>query len=116
MTSSYTTHMNVFQMKFLDLFDEIPYKFCKEVTDISEEESYHYDIRVNIDDLPIPDHERYNRRKTLFEFDLSFKEESGVDVKKTFRVIKYYDTCSKMSEFIDDELKHEDSDYSDGDY
>ncbi len=111
----YHNCMTISEMKWLDLFDDIPYKICKSIVSGCEESDWNNDWEVKITDLPIPDHERYNKRKTMFEFDLTYKEESGVRPRRHFKVIKYYDTCSQMAEFIDENLSYDTDSDSDSD-
>jgi len=75
----YTNRLMVSQMKELDLFDDIEYKYIKEIINNDDD-----DIEVEIEDL---DCDRIAWCKTRFKFEIDLGRGSGVlkvDLKKEY--------------------------------
>jgi len=92
----YTNCLMLSQMKWLDLFDDMPYGEIKQVIHGDDENDYQVDIQ-DIED----DECNYRTRKTQFTFDLEHGE-GFYRHTKTHKIIKEYDASSPMALFIDD--------------
>jgi len=103
----YTNCLNMEQIDYLDLFDDIPYKYIKNI--IKDKD---YDLEVEITDV---DCDRVAWCKTKFEFELQINVSQGslpLYVNKKFEVIKEYNNSSPMALFMLD-LQIEDEEESD---
>jgi len=93
----YTNCLNMQQIDYLDLFDDIPYKYIKNI--IKDED---YELEVEIKDV---DCDRVAWCKTKFEFELEINISQGslplYNNKKFSKVIEY-NTSSAMALFMMD--------------
>ncbi len=95
----YTNCLNMEQIDYLDLFDDIPYKYIKNI--IKDED---YDLEVEITDLEC---DRVGWCRTNFKFELQINISQGslpLYVNKKFEVIKEYNADSHMAMFIGENL------------
>jgi len=104
----YTNCLTLYQMKWLYLFDDMPYGEIKHIIHGHDENDYEVDIQdIELDECD------YRTRKTQFTFDLEHGE--GIyKHTKTYKIIKEYDASSPMAMFIDD-LCLEESDEEESD-
>ena len=102
----YIDYLTVEQMKSLDLFDNIPYKYIKDI--INNDKDHHEDeIDVEIEDL---DCDRVAWCKTRFTFELNIDVSGGISpfmMYKKFVVEKEYNASSPyalmMLEFVEEQ-------------
>jgi len=105
----YIDYLMISQMKELDLFDDIEYKYIKKIIEDDEDE-----IEVEIEDL---DCDRIAWCKTRFTFKLNINVSGGwspLMVDKTFVVDKEYNNSSPyalmMLELQEEEEEEEEED------
>jgi len=79
-------------MKWLNLFDDVPYKFVKEYNDDD-------DVEVDIEDIEFTG---LNRCETHFTFRLSINGGMPVCNNRRFIVVKEYDSSSAYAAFMSD--------------
>jgi len=108
--ANYTDCIPLATAKWLELFDDIPYKYVKKLLEknIDEDE---YELQVEIEDLP----PFGNRCKTSFTFTLDINVSGGclpIMVKKAFTITKEYHNSSPMALMIM-ELQYPDEDEED---
>ena len=99
----YTNHLTVYMMKELDLFDDIEYKYIKDI--INEDVG---DIEVEIEDL---DCDRIAYCKTRFKFEIDLGAGSGilkVDLAKEYNTSSPY---AIMMLELEEEEEEEDEDF-----
>ena len=97
---SFTDSMPISSMKYLDLFDDIPYKFIK---------SYHDDDDVEVDIKDMGGN-NYNRCTTKFTFELKINVSGGcmpIWNNMEFTVVKEYDSTSPYALHIIENLWEE---------
>ena len=98
---SYINWLDVSQMKWLNLFDDIPYKHIKDI--INEDDDAIY---VEIEDIPVEDDPcGYNKCKTKFIFELKINVSGGslpLYRDEKFTVIKEYDSSSQYGMYMCD--------------
>lgn len=104
----YTNCLMLSQMKWLDLFDDMPYGEIKHHIHGDDENDYEVDIQ-DIED----DECNYRTCKTQFTFDLEHGE-GFYRHTKTHKIIKEYNSSSPMAMFICD-LCFEESDEEESD-
>ena len=92
---SYENCLMISQMKWLNLFDDIPYKYIKGYHDDDDMEVYIKDIGGH----------NYNKCKTKFTFDLAADTGS-----LRYKVVKEYDSSSNYAMYMLDLWTEEDED------
>ena len=94
--TEYTNCLTLSQMKWLDLFDEMPYGEIKHIIHGDDDD----DFCVEIKDIPMEEDD-YRTCRTQITFDLELGE--GIyKHTKTFKIIKEYDGSSAMALFMID--------------
>ena len=124
---TYTNNINYHTIDYLDLFDDIPFKYVKSIVNQNKnkEDWIEFDFQVEIEDV---EGDRVAWCATKFTFDLEINVSNGslpLWVTKTFVVIKEYNGSSPMAMYIgenlyeeyddDDEEDEEDEDDDDDD-
>ena len=93
--TEYTNCIHNDEIAYLDLFDDIPYKYIKHIVNDID-----YDLHVEITDVEC---DRVAWCKTKFEFQLKINISQGSSplyVHKKFEVIKEYNNSSPMALFM----------------
>ena len=108
-TMTYTNCINMHHIEYLDLFDDLPYKYVKSIINCckTDEDKWEYDFEVDIKDL---DCDRVAWCKTKFTFTLEIDVSGGslpLMVDKKFVVIKEYNSSSPMALYICENLDEE---------
>ena len=109
---SYTNCINYHTIDYLDLFDDIPFKYVKSIVNQNknEEEWNHYDLEVEIEDVEC-DRDTWNSIKITFNLEIDVSGGSlPLMVTKKYEVIKTYNTSSPMAMYIGENLIDEDED------
>ena len=104
----YTNSLKLSTIEYLDLLDDIPYKYIKNMIHEDDEDDY----EVEITDL---DCERIAYCKTQFKLSLKIDISQGslpIYVNKTFTIVKEYNNSSGIALTMLD-LYEEDSDSDD---
>ena len=109
---TYTNNINYYTIDYLDLFDEIPFKYVKSIVNQNKNEDdwIDFDFEVEIEDV---DCDRVAWCATKFTFELEIKTTYGSIHNKTFVVVKEYNGSSAMAMYIvenQDEDEDEDVD------
>ena len=104
--TEYTNYLNMEQIDYLDLFDDIPYKYIKNI--IKDED---YELEVEITGLEC---DQVAWCKVKCEFELQINVSGGslpLYVDKKFEVIKEYNNSSPMALFmLDLQIEDEEED------
>ena len=107
---SYTNNINYYTIDYLDLFDDIPFKYVKSIVTFfnkNEDEWFDFDFEVEIEDVEC---DRVAWCATKFTFDLKINVSEGAMplwVTKTFVVVKEYNGSSAMAMYIGEHLFNE---------
>ena len=91
--TEYTNCLSLEQMKYFNLFDNIPYKYLKDIIHYDDD----YDFEVEIEDMPC---DRVAWCKTKFTFDLRIDISQGslpIYVNKTYTVEIEYNNSSSIA-------------------
>jgi len=104
---TYTNNINYYTIDYLDLFDDIPFKYVKSIVNQNktEEDWIEFEFQVEIEDVEC---NRLAWCATKFTFDLEVETTNGSIHNKTFVVIKEYNTSSPMAMYIVENLYEED--------
>jgi hypothetical protein len=102
--TQYINRLSLEQMEYLDLFDDIPYKYVKDLVKMDNET----DFEVEIEDI-------YCDRVAWFETKITFTININ-DIDKTFEKVLYYNNSSPIAlaimELEDNESSGEDNEES----
>ena len=112
--TGYTNCLYLSQMKYFDLFDDIEYKYIKNIINLDEET----DFEVEIEDIYDEDTNDYRTCKTQFTFTLEINISGGSlpsMCKKKFVVVNTYDESSQMAMVLIDLKNDEESEEEDDD-
>jgi len=108
----YTTYLTIGQMKYLNLFDEIPYKFVKELNDDTDV------VDVDIEDMS-GDGYPSNRCKHKFTFSLRTNVSGGslpLWSDREYIVVQEYYASSRYALYMSNLLREYDIDFDDEEY
>ena len=109
---TYTNNINYHTIDYLDLFDEIPFKYVKSIVkqNTNEDDWFDFDFEVEIEDVEC---DRVAWCATKFTFELEVETTYGSIHNKTFVVIKEYNGSSAMAMYIGENLYYEEEEEED---
>ena len=121
-SGEFTNNLNYNDIDYLDLFDDIPYKYIKSIVkqNKNEDEWVDFDFEVEIEDVvPTQTDRQMCSIKVSFELEINVSNGSlPLMVWKSFVVIKEYHASSPMAMYIGENLwnwNEEDEDEEDDD-
>ena len=103
---SYTNCLNFCDIDYLDLFDDIPFKYAKSIINQNrnKDEWIDFDFQVEIEDLEC-DRDTWASIKITFNLEIDVSGGSlPLMVTKKYEVIKEYNTSSPMAMYIGENL------------
>ena len=103
---TYTNTINYHAIEYLDLFDDLPYKYVKSIV---RDGGDYYELDVEIEDIECDRAPLYCSIKISFELEIDVSQGyMPMMVTKSFQVIKEYNGSSPMAMFVGQNLWEED--------